>query len=153
MLTGPETDAPGRERFLLTPVHWATSHAKLHATYRLGSQETKPATAAEIAAAQADASSSESEAEQEQDHGQFAWLGIRKPTAEPETPEEAAKRERWAEERQKRTVFVGNLPVTVKDKHVKSLFKEYGEIESVRFRTVGLLQDGTTVQKKASIKL
>ncbi|KAL1789828.1 RNA-binding protein 34 isoform X1 [Sigmodon hispidus] len=35
-----------------------------------------------------------------------------------------------------RTVFVGNLPVTCNKKKLKSLFKEYGPIESVRFRSV-----------------
>ncbi|XP_040092268.1 RNA-binding protein 34-like isoform X3 [Oryx dammah] len=35
-----------------------------------------------------------------------------------------------------RTVFVGNLPVTCKKKRLKSFFKEYGQIESVRFRSL-----------------
>ncbi|ELW68129.1 RNA-binding protein 34 [Tupaia chinensis] len=40
-----------------------------------------------------------------------------------------------------RTVFVGNLPVTCNKKTLKSFFKEYGQVESVRFRSVG---DGRT---------
>ncbi|XP_075851591.1 RNA-binding protein 34 isoform X2 [Microcebus murinus] len=42
------------------------------------------------------------------------------------------------EERSKneRTVFVGNLPVTCNKKKLKSFFKEYGQIESVRFRSL-----------------
>uniref|UniRef100_A0AAA9SBR8 RNA binding motif protein 34 n=1 Tax=Bos taurus TaxID=9913 RepID=A0AAA9SBR8_BOVIN len=35
-----------------------------------------------------------------------------------------------------RTVFVGNLPVTCNKKKLKSFFKEYGQIESVRFRSL-----------------
>uniref|UniRef100_F6PI49 RNA-binding protein 34 n=1 Tax=Callithrix jacchus TaxID=9483 RepID=F6PI49_CALJA len=35
-----------------------------------------------------------------------------------------------------RTVFVGNLPVTCDKKKLKSFFKEYGQIESVRFRSL-----------------
>ncbi|XP_073735135.1 RNA-binding protein 34 isoform X3 [Callorhinus ursinus] len=35
-----------------------------------------------------------------------------------------------------RTVFVGNLPVTCNKKKLKSFFREYGQIESVRFRSL-----------------
>lgn len=39
-------------------------------------------------------------------------------------------------EREKRTVFVGNVPVNVKKPDMKKLFKTYGDIESIRFRSV-----------------
>ncbi|XP_031447906.1 RNA-binding protein 34 [Phasianus colchicus] len=48
------------------------------------------------------------------------------------------KKKNEAEEmiKNKRTVFVGNLPVNYTAQMLKSLFKEYGRIESVRFRSV-----------------
>ncbi|KAL7987554.1 hypothetical protein Chor_006473 [Crotalus horridus] len=36
----------------------------------------------------------------------------------------------------KRTVFVGNLPVTYTAQMLKAFFKEYGQIESIRFRSL-----------------
>ncbi|XP_004712269.1 RNA-binding protein 34 [Echinops telfairi] len=50
-----------------------------------------------------------------------------------------------------RTVFVGNLPVTCNKKKLKSFFKEYGQIESVRFRSL-IPADGTLSKKLAAIK-
>uniref|UniRef100_G1PU38 RNA-binding protein 34 n=1 Tax=Myotis lucifugus TaxID=59463 RepID=G1PU38_MYOLU len=50
-----------------------------------------------------------------------------------------------------RTVFVGNLPVTCNKKKLKSFFKEYGPIESVRFRSV-IPAEGTMSKKLAAIK-
>nr|XP_004659696.2 RNA-binding protein 34 [Jaculus jaculus] len=50
-----------------------------------------------------------------------------------------------------RTVFVGNLPVSVSKKKLKSFFKEYGPIESVRFRSV-IPAEGTLTKKLAAIK-
>uniref|UniRef100_A0A8C0WLD6 RNA-binding protein 34 n=1 Tax=Castor canadensis TaxID=51338 RepID=A0A8C0WLD6_CASCN len=50
-----------------------------------------------------------------------------------------------------RTVFVGNLPVTCNKKKLKSFFKEYGQIESVRFRSV-IPAEGTLTKKLAAIK-
>ncbi|KAM8818761.1 RNA-binding protein 34 [Rhynchonycteris naso] len=49
-----------------------------------------------------------------------------------------------------RTVFVGNLPVTCNKKKLKSFFKEYGPIESVRFRSV-IPAEGTLSKKLAAI--
>ncbi|XP_060047952.1 RNA-binding protein 34 isoform X2 [Erinaceus europaeus] len=50
-----------------------------------------------------------------------------------------------------RTVFVGNLPVTCNKKKLKSFFKEYGQIESVRFRSL-IPAEGTMSKKLAAIK-
>lgn len=50
-----------------------------------------------------------------------------------------------------RTVFVGNLPVTCNKKKLKSFFKEYGPIESVRFRSL-IPAEGTLSKKLAAIK-
>lgn len=57
------------------------------------------------------------------------------------------------EERRKneRTVFVGNLPVTCNKKKLKAFFKEYGPIESVRFRSV-IPAEETMSKKLAAIK-
>ncbi|XP_032347787.1 RNA-binding protein 34 isoform X2 [Camelus ferus] len=49
-----------------------------------------------------------------------------------------------------RTVFVGNLPVTCNKKKLKSFFKEYGQIESVRFRSL-IPAEGTLSKKLAAI--
>ncbi|XP_057593250.1 RNA-binding protein 34 isoform X1 [Hippopotamus amphibius kiboko] len=50
-----------------------------------------------------------------------------------------------------RTVFVGNLPVTCNKKKLKSFFKEYGQIESVRFRSL-IPAEGILSRKLAAIK-
>ncbi|XP_062938748.1 RNA-binding protein 34 [Cynocephalus volans] len=50
-----------------------------------------------------------------------------------------------------RTVFVGNLPITFNKKKLKSFFKEYGQIESVRFRSL-IPAEGTLSKKLAAIK-
>ncbi|XP_048223677.1 RNA-binding protein 34 [Perognathus longimembris pacificus] len=50
-----------------------------------------------------------------------------------------------------RTVFVGNLPIACNKKKLKSFFKEYGQIESVRFRSL-IPAEGTLSKKLAAIK-
>ncbi|NXI45333.1 RBM34 protein, partial [Galbula dea] len=49
----------------------------------------------------------------------------------------------------RRTVFVGNLPVNCTVRALKSLFKEYGQIKSIRFRS---LVEATLSKKLAAIK-
>ncbi|KFQ51714.1 RNA-binding protein 34, partial [Pelecanus crispus] len=51
----------------------------------------------------------------------------------------------------RRTVFVGNLPVTCTVQALKSLFKEYGQIKSIRFRSLVPAED-TLSKKLAAIK-
>eukprot|EP01134_Creolimax_fragrantissima_P002843 CFRG2843T1 len=41
-------------------------------------------------------------------------------------------------ERGNRTIFVGNVPIKVNQKAFKNMFKEFGPIESVRFRSVAV---------------
>eukprot|EP00041_Stephanoeca_diplocostata_P004753 m.49698 g.49698 ORF g.49698 m.49698 type:complete len:336 (-) comp15339_c0_seq5:170-1177(-) len=41
-------------------------------------------------------------------------------------------------ERTQRTIFVGNLPVKTRSKTVEKLFKPFGKIEAIRFRSIGL---------------
>ncbi|KAB0383127.1 hypothetical protein FD755_005044 [Muntiacus reevesi] len=52
-----------------------------------------------------------------------------------------------------RTVFVGNLPVTCNKKKLKSFFKEYGQIESVRFRSLFSLPIPITLRSRAAAKV
>ncbi|OXB55546.1 hypothetical protein ASZ78_002659, partial [Callipepla squamata] len=63
------------------------------------------------------------------------------------------KKKNEAEEmmKNKRTVFVGNLPINCTAQMLKSLFKEYGQIESIRFRSVVPAED-TLSKKLAAIK-
>ncbi|NWU96238.1 RBM34 protein, partial [Upupa epops] len=51
----------------------------------------------------------------------------------------------------RRTVFVGNLPVSCTAQALKSLFKEYGQIKSIRFRSLIPAED-TLSKKLAAIK-
>ncbi|NXW31915.1 RBM34 protein, partial [Phaetusa simplex] len=51
----------------------------------------------------------------------------------------------------RRTVFVGNLPVSCTVQELKSLFKEYGQIKSIRFRSLVPAED-TLSKKLAAIK-
>ncbi|NXM87919.1 RBM34 protein, partial [Oenanthe oenanthe] len=51
----------------------------------------------------------------------------------------------------RRTVFVGNLPVSCTAKVLKSLFTKYGQIQSVRFRSL-IPADDTVSKKVAAIK-
>lgn len=53
-------------------------------------------------------------------------------------------------ERDKRTVFVGNLPLSATKKTVRLLFKDHGPIESVRFRSL-VREDPSMSRKVASI--
>ncbi|XP_031958175.1 RNA-binding protein 34 [Corvus moneduloides] len=62
------------------------------------------------------------------------------------------KRKRVADETaDRRTVFVGNLPVTCTLQVLKSLFKKYGQIQSIRFRSLIPAED-TVSKKVAAIK-
>ncbi|XP_013883904.1 RNA-binding protein 34 [Austrofundulus limnaeus] len=51
----------------------------------------------------------------------------------------------------KRTIFVGNLPVSYTEKTLRSLFKNEGPIESIRFRSV-VREDPSMSRKLAAIK-
>ncbi|NWX29519.1 RBM34 protein, partial [Notiomystis cincta] len=67
-------------------------------------------------------------------------------------PAKQQKRRRVADEAaDRRTVFVGNLPVSCTVQVLKSLFKKYGQIQSIRFRSVIPAED-TVSKKVAAIK-
>ena len=53
-----------------------------------------------------------------------------------EKPASTKKRRREADPRESRTVFVGNIPISLPKKRLKQLFKKYGTVESVRFRSM-----------------
>ncbi|NXT62837.1 RBM34 protein, partial [Chaetops frenatus] len=62
------------------------------------------------------------------------------------------KRKRVSDETaERRTVFVGNLPVSCTVQVLKSLFKKYGQIQSIRFRSLIPAED-TVSKKVAAIK-
>ncbi|NWS30154.1 RBM34 protein, partial [Polioptila caerulea] len=62
------------------------------------------------------------------------------------------KRKRVANEAaDRRTVFVGNLPVSCTLQVLKSLFTKYGQIQSIRFRSLIPAEDGVS-KKVAAIK-
>eukprot|EP00808_Paulinella_micropora_P029971 g79996.t1 len=49
---------------------------------------------------------------------------------------EEAEAQETREERDKRTIFIGNVPVNVKTKDLRALFLEFGQVESVRLRSI-----------------
>lgn len=55
------------------------------------------------------------------------------------------------EDKEKRTVFIGNLPINVTKKQVKSLLRECGKIEAIRFRGAAR-PDMSTTKKQAIIQ-
>ena len=54
-------------------------------------------------------------------------------------PDGRKKKSRQDPERTARTVFVGNLPPVFNEKKLKAHFKQFGEIESTRFRSMASL--------------
>lgn len=50
----------------------------------------------------------------------------------------AKRRKRSEKDKLPRTVFVGNLPASVKKKELKKEFAQYGPVESVRLRSLAL---------------
>lgn len=65
--------------------------------------------------------------------------------------EEDKKQPKFDAEQEGRTVFVGNLPSTITGKILKRKFKEHGEIETVRIRSVAR-PDMKTTKKVATIQ-
>ncbi|NXI18139.1 RBM34 protein, partial [Irena cyanogastra] len=63
------------------------------------------------------------------------------------------KKRKWVadEAADRRTVFVGNLPVSCTVQVLKSLFNKYGQIQSIRFRSLIPAED-TVSKKVAAIK-
>ncbi|CAM9825786.1 unnamed protein product, partial [Scytosiphon promiscuus] len=66
-------------------------------------------------------------------------------------PSAISKKEREEEDKELRTVFVGNLPTSFNPKKVKAVFKEYGKVESVRLRSVAV--QGMAVDKAGDQQL
>lgn len=92
------------------------------------------------------------------DEGQTSAKKVKRKRPDAVTQEEWPVKHRktvknMAEERikLKRTVFVGNLPPSCTKKMLLSLFKQAGDIESVRFRSV-VQEDPTMSRKVAAIQ-
>lgn len=64
---------------------------------------------------------------------------------EPENEEDAARKLKESEDKSKKTMFAGNLAVSMSIKDIKKLFSQYGEVESVRLRSVPIA--GTAVDE------
>ncbi|XP_078128006.1 RNA-binding protein 34 [Sander vitreus] len=101
------------------------------------------------------------EEEEEGGPGKKRKSSKRKAVAEPGGESEA---EQWVMKRQrlkarkeeeamkrKRTVFVGNLPISCTRKTLQSLFRDKGSIESIRFRSV-VREDPAMSRKVAAIQ-
>jgi hypothetical protein len=67
----------------------------------------------------------------------------RKKRKEPSTGGAVLPEEEAVDEKEARTIFVGNLPVGMRADRIKRLFKAYGTVESVRLRSVAV--EGTKV--------
>ena len=59
--------------------------------------------------------------------------------------EDAAKKLKESEDKSKKTMFAGNLAVSMSIKDIKKLFSQYGEVESVRLRSIPIA--GTAVDE------
>ncbi|KAM9324221.1 RNA-binding protein 34 [Gastrophryne carolinensis] len=77
----------------------------------------------------------------------------RKKADDDELPLQIKKKVNKAEERvkNKRTVFVGNLPASCTKQMLKSCFRDFGQIESMRFRSMAR-EDATMSKKAATIQ-
>ncbi|KAL4154533.1 hypothetical protein QTP88_000391 [Uroleucon formosanum] len=72
---------------------------------------------------------------------------IEKKSSKTETPD--IKSSEDYTEKESRTVFVGNVPVSVKMTAIKKLFKQFGEVETTRLRSVAV--KNLEVPKRVSI--
>ena len=52
------------------------------------------------------------------------------------------ERKRSLLEKDRSTIFVGNVPVNTKEKELRKVFRQYGAIESIRFRSIPLKPKG-----------
>ncbi|PIO39642.1 hypothetical protein AB205_0102310 [Aquarana catesbeiana] len=77
----------------------------------------------------------------------------RKSTDDEELPLYIKRRQIKAEEKvkNKRTIFIGNLPVSCTKQMLKACFKDFGEIESMRFRSLARA-DASLSKKVATIQ-
>ncbi|KAM6939615.1 RNA-binding protein 34 [Xenentodon cancila] len=80
--------------------------------------------------------------ELDKEHDAEHWV-LRRQQLKASKLEEASKRTR--------TVFVGNLPTSCTKKTLRSIFRDKGSIESIRFRSV-VREDPSMSQKVAAIK-
>jgi len=69
-----------------------------------------------------------------------------------DSDKEEEDKEAAAARKLERTVFVGNVPVGAKAKEVKRVFKGYGRVESVRFRSVPVVRKGKEPRRYAVLR-
>ncbi|KAH7821430.1 putative RNA recognition motif domain containing protein [Monocercomonoides exilis] len=70
--------------------------------------------------------------------------------------EQGEKRQRrkshFDPEKNKRTIFIGNIPITMTEKDIRKIVLPYGHIESIRFRSVPVDNEAKLPKKAAVIK-
>ncbi|KAH7286639.1 hypothetical protein KP509_32G016000 [Ceratopteris richardii] len=92
---------------------------------------------------------SKDEEEKHTDLGLGTTFGNRKRIRDGEQTVEPTSEKYDTEEKLKRTIFVGNLPLSVKKKALIKEFSAYGAVESVRLRSVPLIN--TKIPRKGAI--
>lgn len=65
--------------------------------------------------------------------------------------EQENKKFKLNEEQESRTIFVGNLPLKIPRDRVTNMFKKYGEVETVRFRSLPVAD--ISLPRKACVKM
>lgn len=79
---------------------------------------------------------------------------VKAPLGDNPTKKKKKKKKMTPEEEQEkltRTLFVGNLPLAVKSKKLKLLFKKFGTIESVRLRSIPITEAGVKLPRRSAI--
>jgi len=97
-----------------------------------------------------DANEDESDEEEEKEDAKVNEVKL-KTDRMAQVKKEDSKKRIIDEEKEKRTIFIGNLNVNIKKKHLKKLFSKFGKIETVRFRCASR-PDLKTTKKVAVIK-
>lgn len=67
------------------------------------------------------------------------------------TSDQENEEPKFNEEQESRTIFVGNLPLKITRSRVTNMFKQYGEVETVRFRSVPVAD--IKLPRKACVKM
>ena len=94
---------------------------------------------------------SEEEADDEESQAKIAKNVKLKTDKLAQVKHEDTKERVIDEQKEKRTIFVGNLPAKVKKPSLKKLFSKFGKIETIRLRCAGR-PDMKTTKKVAVIK-
>jgi nucleolar protein 12 len=116
---------------------------------------TAAAAAAAVAAASAATPPSHVGKESSDDYTTIATTGVAESAKQQQQQQQQQQHDEdpaVAAEKLTRTIFVGNLPVTVKAKTLRRRFAEYGSVDSVRLRSVPLdLESKKKLPRKAAV--